>query len=123
MGGSFWGWADKRRSMTYGRRMVEKAAGRRAQGLSSSRALQIGVGQEIPAKPGLLRTGAALDVAAAIAGRRPSWAVVAALAIILGLVVATVVLVRRQRGSCRESVSAITIPLPSPPDEALPASS
>jgi localization factor PodJL len=103
--------------------MAEKPSARRAQGLSSSRALQIGVGQEIPAKPGLLRTGAALDVAAAIAGRRPSWAVVAALAIIVGLVVATVVLVRRQGGSWREGGSAITIPLPSPADEALPASS
>jgi TPR repeat protein len=122
MTGIFRGRADKRQSIPYDSRMAETPSARSAQGLSNSRTLPMGVGQEIPAVPGVLRTGA-FDIAAAIAGRRPSWAVVGALTIIAALVVATLVLVLRLGGASRESGSAIVMPLPLPTDEALPASS
>jgi localization factor PodJL len=120
--GIFRGCAGKQASIPYDSRMAEKPSARRAQGLSSSRTLRTDVGPKIPAVPGILRTGAAFDVAAVIAGRRPSWAVVGALAIIAALAVATIVLVLPGGGS-RESGSATVISLPLPSEEALPANS
>jgi localization factor PodJL len=73
--------------------------------------------------PGILRAGAAFDLAAAIAGRRPSWAVVGALAIIAALLAATLVLVLRLGFPARESSGATVVSLPVPTEEALPAKS
>jgi localization factor PodJL len=82
----------------------------------------MGVEQKLPAAPGVLRVNAAFDVAAAIAGRRPSWAVVGALATVAALIAATLVLVLRLSGAPRESgfATADSLPLPT---EALPANS
>jgi localization factor PodJL len=81
------------------------------------------VGQEIPAVPRILRTVTAFDAAAAIAGRRPSWAVVGALAIIAALVAATLVLVLRLDGASWERSGEIAVSLTLPTEQALPANS
>src|SRR5260221_4917613 len=118
----FRGCADKRPSIGYISRMAEKASVRCAQGLRGSGIPPMGVEQQLPAVPGVLRVNAAFDVAAAIAGRRPSWAVVSALATVAALIAATLVLVLRLSGAPRESgfATADSLPLPT---EALPANS